>query len=100
MRGSSPRMTHQDTPVLMTLHLHTQDDLDALLRILVQQDPRLQPVIAMTGQAPLRRRTPGFAGLAAIICGQQLSTFAAAAIWARMVKAFDEVQHTHMRTAR
>jgi DNA-3-methyladenine glycosylase II len=84
----------------MTLHLDTQDDLDALLRILSEQDPRLQPVLQMTGPAPLRRRAPGFAGLAAIICGQQLSTFAAAAIWARMVKAFDEVQHTHIRTAR
>jgi DNA-3-methyladenine glycosylase II len=84
----------------MTLHLDTQDDLDALLRILSEQDPRLKPVLEMTGPAPLRRRNPGFAGLAAIICGQQLSTFAAAAIWARMVKAFDDVQHTHIRTAR
>jgi len=84
----------------MTLHIHTQDDLDALLRILVAQDPRLKPVLEMTGQAPLRRRQPGFAGLAAIICGQQVSTFAAAAIWGRMVKAFDEVQHSHIRTAR
>jgi DNA-3-methyladenine glycosylase II len=84
----------------MTLHIHTQDDLDALLRILIAQDPRLKPVLEMTGQAPLRRRQPGFAGLAAIICGQQVSTFAAAAIWGRMVKAFDEVQHSHIRTAR
>jgi DNA-3-methyladenine glycosylase II len=30
----------------------------------------------------LRRREPGYAGLAAIICGQQLSTASAAAIWA------------------
>jgi len=84
----------------MTLHIHTQDDLDGLLRILGEQDPRLKPVMEMTGQAPLRRRDPGFAGLAAIICGQQLSTLAAAAIWGRMVKAFDQVQHTHIRTAR
>ena len=84
----------------MTFHLNTQDDLDALLRILVAQDPRLKPVIEMTGHAPLRRRAPGFAGLAATICGQQLSTFAAAAIWARMVAAYDEVHHDHIRTAR
>lgn len=84
----------------MTLHLHTQDDLDGLLRVLAAQDPRLKPVLDMTGQAPLRRRMPGFAGLAAIICGQQLSTFAAAAIWARMVKAFDDVQPTQIRAAR
>jgi DNA-3-methyladenine glycosylase II len=84
----------------MTFHLNTQDDLDAVLRILVEQDPRLKPVIEMTGHAPLRRRAPGFAGLATIICGQQLSTFAAAAIWARMVAAFDEVHHDHIRAAR
>lgn len=84
----------------MTLPLDTQDDLDALLHILVQRDPRLKPVIDMTGHAPLRRRPPGFAGLAAIICGQQLSTFAAAAIWARMVAAFDEVEHDRIRAAR
>ena len=58
----------------MTFHLNTQDDLDAALRVLVAQDPRLKPVMDMTGQAPLRRRAPGFAGLAGVICGQQLST--------------------------
>lgn len=84
----------------MTLHLNSQDDLDGLLRILVEQDPRLKPVLEMTGHAPLRRRAPGFAGLAAIICGQQLSTFAAAAIWARMVAAFDDVHHERIRLAR
>ena len=72
----------------MTFHLNTQDDLDALLRILVAQDPRLKPVIEMTGHAPPLAGGPGFAGLAATICGQQLSTFAAAAIWARMVAAW------------
>lgn len=84
----------------MTLHLATQSDLDGLLRILANQDPRLEPVIEMTGHAPLRRREPGFAGLAAIICGQQLSTHAAAAIWARMVKTFDDMHHERIRAAR
>lgn len=84
----------------MAFHLHTQDDLDAALRVLVERDPRLKPVLEMTGHAPLRRRPPGFAGLASTICGQQLSTFAAAAIWARMVAAYDELHHDHIRTAR
>jgi DNA-3-methyladenine glycosylase II len=84
----------------MTVHLNTQDDLDAALRVLMAQDPRLEPVLAMTGQAPLRRRMPGFAGLAATICGQQVSTFAAAAIWARMAAAYDELNHDHIRAAR
>jgi DNA-3-methyladenine glycosylase II len=99
---SSARAQRIERPRLafMTVHLNTQDDLDALLRILVAQDPRLKPVIEMTGHAPLRRRAPGFAGLAATICGQQLSTFAAAAIWARMVAAYDEVHHEHIRAAR
>jgi DNA-3-methyladenine glycosylase II len=84
----------------MTFHLDSQDDLDAALQVLVRQDPRLKPVMEMTGQAPLRRRTPGFTGLAAVVCGQQLSTFAAAAIWARMVDAYDTVEHHHIRSAR
>ena len=63
----------------MTFHLNTQDDLDAALRVLAAQDARLKPVMDMTGLAPLRRRAPGFAGLAGVICGQQLSTLAAAA---------------------
>jgi DNA-3-methyladenine glycosylase II len=84
----------------MIFHLESQDDLDAALRLLVHRDPRLKPVMDMTGQAPLRRRMPGFAGLAAIICGQQLSTFAATAIWARMVQAFETVDHGSIRAAR
>lgn len=84
----------------MTFFLNTQDDLDNALTLLEAQDPRLVPVIAMTGQTPLRRREPGFAGLASTICGQQLSTFAAAAIWARMVAAYNELNHDHIRLAR
>ena len=58
----------------MTFHLDTQDDLDDAISALVQFDPRLVPVLDAAGMPPLRRREPGFAGLAAIICGQQLST--------------------------
>ncbi len=36
-----------------------------------------------TGLPPLRRREPGFEGLARIIVGQQLSVASAAAIWSR-----------------
>ncbi len=88
----------------MPLHFDSQDDLDSALRALLLQDPRLQPVFDMVieavGHPALRRRAPGFAGLASTICGQQLSTFAAAAIWARMVETYDEVHHDHIRLAR
>ncbi len=48
----------------------------------------------------LRRREPGFAGLAAIVCGQQLSTSAAAAIWGRISTAFDPFHHERIKSAR
>ena len=48
----------------------------------------------------LRQREPGFAGLAAIVCGQQLSTASAGAIWARLAAAFDPFDHDVIRKAR
>jgi DNA-3-methyladenine glycosylase II len=39
------------------------------------------------GDPPLRRRPPGFEGLARIVVGQQLSVASAAAIWTRIAAA-------------
>ncbi len=85
---------------LMTLHLNTQADLEAAIHALVRQDPRLKPVFEIAGMPALRRREPGFAGLAHIVCGQQLSTASAAAIWARISAAFDPFHHDSLRKAR
>src|SRR3984957_16909149 len=85
---------------LMTLHLNTQADLEAAIHALVKQDPRLKPVFDIAGMPALRRREPGFAGLAHIVCGQQLSTASAAAIWARISAAFDPFHHDSLRKAR
>ena len=85
---------------LMTIHLDSQADLEDAIRALVQQDPRLKPILERTGMPALRRREPGFAGLAAIITGQQLSTASAAAIWARVSAAFDPFDHASLRKAR
>lgn len=84
----------------MTLHLNTQADLEAAIRALVKQDARLKPILKATGMPALRRRDPGYAGLAAIVCGQQLSTASAAAIWGRVSAAFDPFHHDKMRKAR
>ncbi len=84
----------------MTLHLNTQADLESAVRALVKQDPRLKPVFELAGMPALRRREPGYAGLAAIICGQQLSTASAAAIWARLTAAFDPFHHDTIRRTR
>jgi DNA-3-methyladenine glycosylase II len=84
----------------MTIHLDTQADLEAAIYALVKQDPRLKPIFEATGMPALRRREPGFAGLAAIVSGQQLSTASAAAIWARVSAAFDPFDHGTLRRAR
>src|SRR4030088_1409017 len=84
----------------MTIHLNTQADLEDAIQALVEQDPRLMPVFGLAGMTALRRREPGYAGLAAIICGQQVSTASAAAIWARVSAAFDPFHHDTLRRAR
>jgi DNA-3-methyladenine glycosylase II len=84
----------------MTLHLNTQADLEQAIRALLKQDPRLNPIFEVAGMPALRRREPGFAGLAAIVSGQQLSTASAAAIWARVSAAFDPFDHDALRRAR
>ncbi len=84
----------------MTLQLNSQADLEHAIRTLVKQDRRLEPVFELAGMPALRRREPGFVGLAHIVCGQQLSTASAAAIWARLTAAFDPLHHERLRTAR
>jgi DNA-3-methyladenine glycosylase II len=84
----------------MTLHLNTQADLEQAIHALLKQDPRLKPIFEVAGMPALRRREPGFAGLAAIVSGQQLSTASAAAIWARVCAAFDPFDHATLRRAR
>jgi DNA-3-methyladenine glycosylase II len=84
----------------MTVHLDTQADLEAAIAVLVKQDPRLKPILAQTGMPALRRREPGFVGLAHIICGQQLSTASAGAIWDRLSAVFDPFDHHAVRRAR
>jgi DNA-3-methyladenine glycosylase II len=84
----------------MTVHLNTQADLADAIETLVRQDPRLKPILDLAGMPSLRRREPGFVGLAHIVCGQQLSTSSASAIWARLTAAFDPFHHDTLRRAR
>jgi DNA-3-methyladenine glycosylase II len=84
----------------MTQFLHTQADLEGALTLLLLKDPRLAPVAEKAGAFSLRRREAGFAGLCAIVCGQQLSTASAAAIRARLFAAFDPFHHDTVRRAR
>ena len=84
----------------MTNFLHSDADLQAGLARLVAADPRLAPVAEKAGRFSLRRREAGYAGLCAIVCGQQLSTASAAAIRNRLFAAFDPFHHDSVRRAR
>src|SRR5262245_35983095 len=84
----------------MTYFLHTDADLQTGLAQLILADPRLKPIADQAGTFSLRRRDPGFPGLCAIVCGQQLSTASAAAIRARLFAAFDPFHHDTVRRAR
>jgi DNA-3-methyladenine glycosylase II len=87
-------------PVHPPSFLHSEADLQAGMAVLVAQDPRLAPVLEKTGMPGLRRREGGYAGLCAIVCGQQLSTASAAAIRTRLFAAFDPFHHDTVRRAR
>ncbi len=80
--------------------IHTEAELQAAMGALVAQDQRLVPVLEKAGMPALRRREAGYAGLAHIVCGQQLSTASAAAIRGRLFAAFDPFDHNVIRLAR
>jgi DNA-3-methyladenine glycosylase II len=84
----------------MTSFIHTDADLAAGMAALVALDPRLAPVLEKAGMPALRRRAAGFEGLCRIVCGQQLSTASAAAIWGRVAAAFDPFHHDALRRSR
>lgn len=87
------------TPHRPASYFHTQADLDRAIKTLARRDPRLRDALAATGMPALRRREPGFAGLAQIIVGQMLSTASANAIWERVRGAFDPFHHDIVRRA-
>lgn len=64
--------------------LSDQPTFERALDALLDLDPRLAPLVAEAGRPALRRRAPGFAGLAAIVVAQQLSVAAARSITARL----------------
>jgi DNA-3-methyladenine glycosylase II len=84
----------------MHVRFESQSNLEDAMFRLVKQDPRLKPILDLTGMPALRQREGGFAGLAHIVCGQQLSTASAAAIWARLAAAFDPLDHHAIGKAR
>ncbi|HET7714197.1 MAG TPA: DNA-3-methyladenine glycosylase [Bauldia sp.] len=70
--------------------IESETDIAEGLAFLTRRDRRLRPVLKVAGRVPLRRAPPGFAGLARVVIGQQVSTASANAIWGRFVEAFPD----------
>lgn len=90
------RLSHSN----MLTHIHSEADLDAALARLTEAEPRFGALLAKAGRPPLRRRPSGFAGLAATVVSQQLSTASAGAIWGRLAAAFDPLDAAAVVKAR
>jgi DNA-3-methyladenine glycosylase II len=84
----------------MLTHIKNESDLDDALTALSALDARFAGLIVQAGRPPLRRRADGFAGLAATVVSQQLSTASAGAIWGRLAAAFDPMEPAAILSAR
>jgi DNA-3-methyladenine glycosylase II len=81
-RGKSapPRRIYHPGPPITT-----EASLSEAVKELRAQDPDLvERLLAVGGPPPLRRREPGFAGLASIVVSQQVSVASASAIFGRL----------------
>ncbi len=67
--------------------IESEADLKAGAVVLVARDARFGPILEAVGPLPLRRQIDGFGALLSAIVGQQVSTHAASAIWARLADA-------------
>src|SRR5262245_8028044 len=84
----------------MTSRIITEADLDFAIASLIRADARFKQALTLAGRPPLRKRPDGFAGLAAIVVSQQLSTASARAILGRLQAALDPLDHTAVLRAR
>lgn len=78
--------------------IDTEQDVLRGVRALSRKCPVLRKVYKVTGTPPLRRREPGFGGLARIIVGQQVSVASANAIWARCAAAIAPMSAAQVAT--
>lgn len=79
--------------------LDSAADLAEGMAVLAAADPVWAGLIAHTGVPRLRRRPGGFAGLASIIVGQQVSVASARAIWERTGGVLGEVTAARLLAA-
>lgn len=83
-RPATTKHYHPGPPIV------TEAALDAALEGLEARDPEVvSHMIELGGRPPLRRREPGFQGLAWIVVSQQVSVASADAIHGRLARAID-----------
>ncbi len=78
-RSAKKRIYHPGPPIADEAALR-----EAAERLRAKDPELIERLVAVGGPPPLRRREAGFAGLAAIIVAQQVSTASAAAIFGRL----------------
>ena len=79
VRAAAARSYHPGPLIVDEASLH-----EAAERLRAKDPELIERLTAAGGRPPLRRREPGFAGLAAIIVSQQVSVASAAAIFDRL----------------
>lgn len=72
--------------------IETEADIAEGANALAAACEHMSGVFSVTGLPPLRQRASGFAGLARIITGQQLSIASAGAIWGRVERAVQPME--------
>ena len=79
--------------------LHSEATLNEGLAALTAMDAVMARIVREGAQPSLRRREPGFEGLAWIVVGQQVSTASANAIWGRVKERFPSLTPEHLLDA-
>ena len=104
MHMRKPRASSRKASAVKTYHPGPLIADEIVLREAAERlrakDPEIvETLIAIGGPPPLRRREPGFAGLAAIIVSQQLSTASANAIFGRLASRIDPLEASRLAEA-
>lgn len=79
--------------------LDSEEAMQAGLDALCAQDNVMAQIVQGGVRPRLRKRDPGFAGLAAIVVSQQVSTASAKAIWGRVSERFPALDAPTLRGA-
>jgi DNA-3-methyladenine glycosylase II len=77
------RRSQAEPSAALPATIHTAEDLAQHVAALIAVEPRFAAISLAAGALPMRRIESGFAGLVWLITGQQISTAAARAIFAR-----------------